>query len=123
MQTLQVALSKSQYERLRDEAEKRNIVANDLVLEIIEAFLASEDVGNRYARLARKQATWHDRRGAREARLVREQAADYTVRTDRSLDARLADLRLDLIYHSESLEGSPLTRAQVEDAIEEQSTR
>jgi len=123
MQTFQVTLSKSQYERLRDEAEKRNIEVNDLMLEVIEAFLASEDVRNRYARLARKQTTWRARRGGREAQFVREQAADYTVRTDRSLDARMADLRLDLIYHSEALEGSPLTRTQVEDAIGEQSTR
>lgn len=123
MQTLQVTLSESQYERLHDEAEKRNIAANDLVLKIIGAFLAAEDARNRYDRLAQKQATWYARRGERDAQIIREQPAAYTVRTDRSLDTRLADLRLDLIYHSEALEGSPLTRSQVEDAIGEQSTQ
>ena len=131
MQTLQVTLSKGQYEKLRDEAAKRHISMDDLVLEAIELFLNSAAAGNRYARLAHKQAAWRARQGV-EAQaqpylpgvgLVRERAAGYTATRDQSLDARMAHLRLDLIYHSEALEGSPLTRTQVEDAIRELSTR
>jgi len=53
--------------------------------------------------------------------LVREQPAAYMMGLDQNVRARLADLRLDLVYHSEALEGSPLTRTQVEKAIRELS--
>jgi hypothetical protein len=86
---------------------------------------------DRYARLARKQTLWHIRQGM-DLRpqsdlsvqpLVRERQATYAVAPDQDVRARLADLRLDLIYHSEALEGNPLTRIQVKDAIQELSPR
>jgi hypothetical protein len=127
--TLQLVLSESQYEQLRDEAEKRHISVSDLVLEAVEAFLRSEIAKDRYTRLARKQAMWRASQAIERRRqpdltggqLVREQAAGYTLKLDQGMDARLANLRLDLVYHSEALEGSPLTRAQVEEAIRELS--
>lgn len=129
MQILQLVLSDSQYERLRREAEERCTSTTDLVLEAVDVFLRSVPTGDRYARLARKQAVWQtwqeaDRTtqaGLPIASLAREQPAAYLVEPDRSIQARLADLRLDLIYHSEALEGSPLTRDQVEEAIKELS--
>lgn len=129
MKTLRLVLSDSQYEHLRREAEEHCTSTTDLVLEAIDAFLRSVPTGDRYARLARKQAAWRtwqeaDRTtqaGLPITPLVREQSAAYFVEPDRSIQARLADLRLDLIYHSEALEGSPLTRDQVEEAIKELS--
>lgn len=129
MRTLQLVLSESQFEQLRDEAEKRHISVSDLVLEATEAFLRSETAKNRYIRLARKQALWRASQAAERGRvpdlsggrLVREQAVDYTLKRDQDMDAHLANLRLDLVYHSEALEGNPLTRVQVEDAIRELS--
>jgi hypothetical protein len=131
MQTLQLVLSESQYERLQHEAKERCTSMTDLVLEAVEAFLGSEAVESRYARLARKQAMWRTRQGVDRRPqpglpgmpLVREQSAAYTVDPDRSVHTRLSNLRLDLIYHSEALEGSPLTKSQVENAIKELSPR
>jgi len=85
----------------------------------------------RYARIARKQAVWRawqeaerlSQPGLPGASVAREQPAAYTVEAAPSVHARLADLRLDLIYHSEALEGSPLTGDQVEEAIKELSPR
>lgn len=129
MRTLQLVLSESQFQQLRDEAEKRHISVSDLVLEATEAFLRSETAKTRYIRLARKQAMWRASQAVERGhvpdlsgeQLVREQAVDYTLKRDQSVDADLANLRLDLVYHSEALEGSPLTRVQVEDAIRELS--
>ncbi|MFQ5858096.1 MAG: hypothetical protein ACE5LU_21030, partial [Anaerolineae bacterium] len=128
MQTLQLVLSESQYERLRHAAEERDTSITDLVLEALEAFLRSAAAERRYARLARKQALWRawqeaDRWPQPGTPLVREQPAAYTVEPAPSVHACLADLRLDLIYHSEALEGSPLTRTQVEEAIRELSSQ
>lgn len=118
VQTLQLVLSESQYERLRHEAERRHISMTDLAVEAIEAFLRLSATEHRYVRLARKQALWRTYQpGLPGAQLVREQPATYAVEPDRSIHARLDDLRLDLVYHSEALEGSPLTRDQVKDAI------
>jgi hypothetical protein len=110
VQTLGLLLSDSQYERLRDEAELRHISISDLVLEVIDASLRSEATGNRYASLARKQALWRARPGVErqpqpgmaDAQFLCEQVASYAVRPDRGIYAELADLRLDLIYHSEA---------------------
>ena len=99
MQTLQVDLAENQYQRLADTAETRDASMTVLVIEAIEAFLNAESLHNRYARLIRKQALWD--------------------RNPKALDA----MRLDLIYHSEALEGSPLTKFQIESAIREQSLR
>ncbi len=97
MQTLEVNLAENQYQRLADTAEARGASMTDLVIEAIEAFLSSESLHRRYTRLINKQALWDQ--------------------NPKGLDA----LRLDLIYHSEALEGSPLTKSQVESAIKEQS--
>lgn len=129
MQTLQLTLSDSQYEGLYHEARERGISVNDVALEAVEAFLTSAAAESRYARLARKQAAWRTWQDAdRQRQLdqlgmsgVREQPADYAAEPDLNVHARLADLRLDLIYHSEALEGSPLTRDQVEEAIKQLS--
>jgi len=129
MQTLQIALSEGQYERLRHAAEERRTSMTDLALEAVEAFLRSAAAESRYARLARKQAVWRTwqevnrqpQPGVPGLPLVREQPAAYMMGLDQSVRARLADLRLDLVYHSEALEGSPLTRTQVEKAIRELS--
>lgn len=94
MQTLQVNLAESQYQRLADTAEKRNASMTDLVIEAIEAFLSSESLHKRYTRLINKQSLWDQ--------------------SPKDLDA----MRLDLIYHSEALEGSPLTKSQVESAVQ-----
>jgi len=75
----------------------------DLVLEAVEVLLRSEVMKSRYARLASKQAAW------------------WTL--DENLRTRMDDLRLDLIYHSEALEGSPLTKTQVKETIEELLSR
>ncbi len=99
MQTLQVHLAESQYERLANTAEARGASMTELVIEAIEAFLSAESPHNRYTRLMRKQALWDQH--------------------PKALDA----MRLDLIYHSEALEGSPLTKTQVESAIREQSVQ
>ena len=131
MQALHLVLSESQYERLQHEAQKRHISMSDLVLEATEAFLRSEVAESGYARLARKQALWRICQGVESRsqsdlpaeQVVREQPIVYVTKSDRSTDAHLANLRLDLIYHSEALEGSPLTRAQIEDAVRELSPR
>ncbi|MBN2006414.1 MAG: hypothetical protein JXA21_23885 [Anaerolineae bacterium] len=96
MQTLQVDLAEHQYQRLANTAEARGASMTDLVIEAVEAFLSAESLHNRYARLIHKQALWD--------------------RNPKALDA----MRLDLIYHSEALEGSPLTKSQVQSAIKEQ---
>lgn len=51
MQTLQVKLAENQYQRLENTAEARGASMIDLVIEAIEAFLSSESLHNRYARL------------------------------------------------------------------------
>jgi len=99
MQTLQVDLAENQYQRLANTAETRGASMTDLVIEAIEAFLSAESLHKRYARLIRKQALWDHK--------------------PKALDT----MRLELIYHSEALEGSPLTKAQVESAIKEQSVQ
>lgn len=129
MQTLQLVLSESQYERLRHVADERHTSMTDLALEAVEAFLRSAAAESRYARLARKQAVWRNWQGvsrqpqpdASGLPSVREQPAAYVMGPDQSVRARLADLRLDLVYHSDALEGSPLTKTQVEKAIRELS--
>lgn len=131
MKTLQLVLSSSQYERLRREAEERCISTTDLVLEAVDAFLHSVSTEDLYACLARKQAAWrtwqeadHTTQAGRPATsLVGEQPAAYLTELSRSKYPRLADLRLDLIYHSEALEGSPLTRDQIAEAIKELSSQ
>ncbi len=103
MQILQLPLPEAQYERLQHTAQARRTSVTDLALEAVEALLRSEAMKSRYTRLASKQAAWW--------------ALDVNLRT------RMDDLRLDLIYHSEALEGSPLTKSQIEQAIEELSPR
>jgi hypothetical protein len=100
MKTLQLTLSERQYEQLQREAQERKTVIDELVLEAVEAFLNSATIERkeRYTRLDRKQAAWRDR------------LPD---------SAQLDNLRLDLIYHSEALEGNPLTKDEMKEAIEE----
>ena len=131
MQALHLVLPESQYERLQHEAQRRHISMSDLVLEATEAFLRSETVESRYTRLACKQAMWRTRQGVGASpqpdvtgeQIAREQAVGYVTRSEPSIDTHLANLRLDLVYHSEALEGSPLTKSQVEDAVRELSPR
>ncbi len=94
MQTLQVTLTDTQYPRLTETAETHNPDASPAV-GVLEVFLAPELTDDGYARVAQKQALWQA--------------------NPQSLNA----LRLDLIYHSEALEGSPLTKSQVASAIQE----
>ena len=101
MPTLEIALSENRYEQLAWLAQDRQTLI--LVSQAIEAFLHAQDREARYARLARKGAAWRA----------------LQAKPDPRLQERLDDLRLDLIYHSEALENSPLTRDQVKDAIEE----
>ncbi len=100
MKTLQLTLSEQQYEQLQREAEERKTVIDELVLKAVEAFLntAATERQERYTRLERKQAAWRSR------------PPD---------SAQLDNLRLDLIYHSEALEGNPLTKNEIKEAIEE----
>ena len=108
MKTLQLTLSERQYKQLQREAKEQKTVINELVLEAIEAFLnpAVIERRERYKRLARKQVAWRNR----------------ALASTRDVQAGLDNLRLDLIYHSEALEGSPLTKDEIKDAIEEYGT-
>ncbi|MBN2005720.1 MAG: hypothetical protein JXA21_20355 [Anaerolineae bacterium] len=92
MQTLQATLTDTQCQRLTETAETHNPDASPAT-GVLEVFLGPEAADDGYARLAQKQALWRT--------------------SPQPLDA----LRLDLIYHSEALEGSPLTRSQVASAI------
>lgn len=131
MQTLKLVLSDSQYEQLRQKAKEWHTSINDLVLEAVETFLRAEVTESRYTRLAHKQAMWRKRIDQEEkyqfqpdlagTLTVREQPGAYTTEKGQSVQACLDNLRLDLVYHSEALEGSPLTKAQVEEAIVELS--
>jgi len=125
--TLQLTFSQSQYNWLQHKAAERRISVIDLVLGAVEIFLRSETATDRYARLAWKQAVWRIYQGGNHRpghslpgqRLLREQPPNYSTGQNPEIASRLADLRLDLIYHSEALEGSPLTRDQVEEAVRE----
>jgi hypothetical protein len=134
MHTLEFVLSESQYEQLKRKAKERHTSVGDLVLEAVETFLRTEeDSESLYVRLAHKQALWRKRitlEGNRRLQLgkpssssIHEQPVSYTTELGQSVEDHLANLRLDLIYHSEALEGSPLTREQVEEAITELSSQ
>ncbi len=93
-------------------------------MQAVEAFVRSQYREARYARLTRKSAAWRALQvqapvSHPDGATLRESDATYQVKPDPHLKEQLDDLRLDLIYHSEALENSPLTRAQVKDAIQE----
>lgn len=91
---MQIAIMESQYQSLEQAAHDRGVSVADLVMEAVTAWLQSAARQARYARLARKQALW------------------------RAQPVALDALRLDLIYHSEALEGSSLTKEQIAQAIQ-----
>ncbi len=93
MQTAQVTLTKTKYSRQTERADTHNSDASPAI-GVLEVYVSPESDDD-YARLAYKQTLWRA--------------------NPRPLDA----LRLDLVYHSEALEGSPLTRSQVASALQE----
>ena len=94
---MQVNIVEGQYQQLARIAVERGVSMEDAVKEALEAWMRSAARQERYARLSRKQARW------------RAHPTDLTA------------LRLDLIYHSEALEGSPLTKEQTVQAVQELS--
>jgi len=101
MQTLEITLSPSQYEKLDREAQRWQESIETLIQQVIDEYLerlvAIEATQALYPQLAYKQALW--------------QESQPWLGPDG--EAHREEMRWELIYHSEKLEGSPLSKQEM----------
>ncbi len=110
MQTVEITLSPSQYERLDREAQRRQEPIETLIQQVIDEYLERlaiiEATQALYSQLAHKQALWRE--------------SQPWLGPDG--EAHREEMRWELIYHSEMLEGSPLSKQEMRVSVERDET-
>ncbi|NIN99240.1 MAG: hypothetical protein GTO49_30570 [Anaerolineae bacterium] len=110
MQTVEITLSPSQYEKLDREAQRWQEPIETLIQQVIDEYLerlaAIEATQALYSQLAYKQALW--------------QESQPWLGPDG--EAHREEMRWELIYHSERLEGNPLSKKEMRDSAERDGT-
>jgi predicted DNA-binding protein len=110
MQTVEVTLSPSQYERLDREAQRWQEPIATLIQQVIDEYLerlaAIEATQTLYSQIAQKQALWRESQPW----------------TGPNGEAHREEMRWELIYQSERLEGSPLSKQEMRVSVERDGT-
>ncbi len=102
MPAVQLTLPEIHYQRLKQAAQNRDTAVDELVLEAVEAFLDSLETGtDQFERLAYKQTAWQKR----------------LAKPSEKISRTMEDLQLEFIYNSEAIEGSPLSKSEIEQVV------